>query len=126
MAQLVQGPFSFPGKASFPACRKVYRQGSRPDIRVPFREVSLTSTSGRFGREENQPVRLYDTSGAYTDGSVELDIRRGLPPLRREWVLERGDVEEYPGIPAANGGEPQGQPFPGLKRNPMRARAGQA
>ncbi|HZA21987.1 MAG TPA: phosphomethylpyrimidine synthase ThiC, partial [Dehalococcoidia bacterium] len=85
-----------------------------------------TSTSGRFGREENPPVRLYDTSGAYTDGSVELDIRRGLPPLRREWVLERGDVEEYPGIPAANGGEPQGQPFPGLKRNPMRARAGQA
>ena len=126
MAQLVQNPFSFPGKASFPASRKVYHQGSRPDIRVPFREVSLTPTSGRFGQEENPPVSLYDTSGPYTDGSVELDIRRGLPTLRRGWVLERDDVEEHPGIPAKNGGELQGQPFPGLKRSPLRAKTGRS
>jgi phosphomethylpyrimidine synthase len=56
---------------------------------VPFREVPLS------GGEP--PVRLYDTSGPYTDNNVAIDIQRGLAPVRRDWILERGDVEEYAG-----------------------------
>src|SRR5712691_7024450 len=82
---------------SFPASQKVYIEGPRPDIRVPAREISLTPTSGSYGDEENPPLRVYDTSGPYTDTDVHTDIREGLPPLRRTWILERGDVEEYQG-----------------------------
>src|SRR5919206_1179133 len=101
MAQVVQKPAH-----AFPASSKVYLPGSRPDIRVPMREIALTPTSGRYGDEENPPVRVYDTSGFYTDTDVSTDIRRGLPPLRRPWILERGDVEEYDGrvmVPNDNG-----------------------
>ena len=68
--------------------RKVYLTGSRPDIRVPMREVLLS------GGEP--PVRLYDTSGPYTDPDVPTDLKQGLPPLRLPWILGRGDVEELP------------------------------
>lgn len=54
----------------FPASRKVYVTGSRPDVRVPMREIALTPTSGRFGTEDNPPVRVYDTSGPYTDPAI--------------------------------------------------------
>ncbi|MGH2767956.1 MAG: phosphomethylpyrimidine synthase ThiC, partial [Actinomycetota bacterium] len=77
-----------------PASAKVYVQGSRPDLMVPMREVRLQPTGSRFGEEENPPVRLYDTSGPYTDPGASIDLSRGLPPLRRPWILERGDVEE--------------------------------
>ena len=126
MAQTTQTGLEPHGKSAFPASNKVYIQGSRPDVRVPFREVTLTPTSGRFGQEENPPLRVYDTSGPYTDNSVRLDLRQGLPPLRQNWILERGDVEEYPGHPVATNGNNQGQPFPGLKRRPLRAKPGQA
>src|SRR4051812_30222296 len=83
---------------TFPNSKKVYIQGSRPDIRVPMREITLSPTTGRNGEEvPNEPVRVYDTSGPYTDPNVETDIRKGLPALRRPWILERGDVEEYEG-----------------------------
>ncbi len=83
---------------SYPGSRKVYVEGSRPDIRVPMREIALHPTNGAFGSvETNEPVRVYDTSGVYTDESEEVDIYRGLTQLRRPWVLERGDVEEYQG-----------------------------
>jgi phosphomethylpyrimidine synthase len=79
----------------FPASRKTYVQGSRPDLRVPFREVSLQPTRGAEGGIlANEPVRLYDTSGAYTDPDVAIDVTRGLASLRRPWILERGDVAE--------------------------------
>jgi phosphomethylpyrimidine synthase len=71
-----------------PAWRKAYHQGSRPDLRVPYREV-LLSTGGT--------VPLYDTSGPYTDSAFEPDVRRGLPPLRDAWISQRGDVEDYHG-----------------------------
>src|SRR5579859_6312953 len=71
-----------------PAWRKAYHQGSRPDLRVPYREV-LLSTGGT--------VPLYDTSGPYTDSAYEPDVRRGLPPLRDGWISQRGDVEDYHG-----------------------------
>jgi phosphomethylpyrimidine synthase len=73
---------------------KVYVQGSRPDLLVPMRQVALSPTSGRFGEEENAPLRLYDTSGPYTDPHYTPDARRGLPALRASWIAERGDVEQ--------------------------------
>ena len=69
-----------------PACRKVYVNGTRPGVRVPMREILLAPP--------NAPVRLYDTSGPYTDPDYEGDLARGLPPLRLPWILGRGDVEE--------------------------------
>ncbi len=72
-----------------PSGRKVYLQGSRSEIRVPMREIEL--------RPPNPPLRLYDTSGPYTDPAARVDVSRGLPPLRRPWILERGDVTELPG-----------------------------
>ncbi|MGZ4032908.1 MAG: phosphomethylpyrimidine synthase ThiC, partial [Tumebacillaceae bacterium] len=88
---------SQPQVASFPGSRKVYVQGSRSDLQVPMREIALAPTQGRTGEEANEPVRVYDTSGPYTDQNVETDIRRGLPLLRRNWIIERDDVEEYEG-----------------------------
>src|SRR3954467_13891600 len=81
----------------FPASKKTYIEGSRPDIRVPVREISLEPTTGRYGNEENGPVQVYDTSGPYKDPDVNTDIKQGLPLLRRKWIIERGDVEEYEG-----------------------------
>jgi len=118
-------------KYSFPASQKVYLQGSRQDLRVPMREISLTPTSGRYGNEENPPLRVYDTSGPYTDLAVETDVRQGLPPLRQAWVLERGDVEEYQGRAVQpvddgrrSGGPDDRQAFPGLRRKTLRANPG--
>jgi phosphomethylpyrimidine synthase len=97
-----------------------------------MREITLTPTSGRFGSEENPPVRVYDTSGPYTEPAVVTDVSQGLPPVRRNWILERGDVEEYDGRevrPRDNGFKP-GDPranmavFPGLNRRPLRAKPG--
>ena len=82
----------------FSGSKKVYEQGSRIDIRVPMREISLSPTEGySLEQEENQPVRVYDTSGPYTDPNVEIDIQKGLGKLRKVWILERNDVEEYTG-----------------------------
>jgi phosphomethylpyrimidine synthase len=71
--------------------RKTHLTGSRPDLRVPMREVLLTT---------GDSVVLYDTSGLYTDTSQETDVRRGLPPLRGGWIAERGDTETYDGRPS--------------------------
>lgn len=78
---------------ALPNSKKVYQQGSRPDIRVPFREISQSSTSGIFGEESNPPITVYDTSGPYTDPLSTIDIRKGLPPLRAAWIDERADTE---------------------------------
>ncbi len=116
----------FQGKTSFPASSKVYREGSRPSIRVPFRQVALTPTSGRFGQEENPPLAIYDTSGPYSDPGAFLDLRQGLPALRRDWIMGRGDVEEYDGYGVPLRGKNVAQPFPGLTRKPLRAKSGMA
>ncbi|AUB81526.1 phosphomethylpyrimidine synthase ThiC [Candidatus Thiodictyon syntrophicum] len=78
----------------FPNSRKVYVQGSRPDVQVPMREVTLTATHGTQADEENPPVFLYDTSGPYTDPGVPIDLLAGLPALRTPWITERGDTEQ--------------------------------
>ena len=67
---------------NFSGSKKVYVEGSRPDIQVPMREIELSPTTGAFGEEENAPVRVYDTSGPYTDPNYSVDITKGLPPLR--------------------------------------------
>jgi len=77
----------------FPSSRKVYVSGSRPDLRVPMREVELEPTRTSSGFRENAPLRVYDTSGPYTDPDVAVDPRRGLPALRATWIDERGDTE---------------------------------
>jgi phosphomethylpyrimidine synthase len=116
---------------AFPNSRKVYVVGSRPDIRVPFREVLLSPTKTARGEEENPPLRLYDTSGPYSDPAVEKDLARGLPPIRLAWILERGDVEEYEGRsldPRDDGLRPGEERRFGLpqRRRPLRAKAGRA
>ena len=80
-------------QAPFPASRKVYLQGSRSDLRVPMREVTLADTVSGSGVEKNPPVTVYDTSGPYTDPDAHIDLTRGLPPLRAEWISKRGDTE---------------------------------
>ena len=83
----------------FPSSKKVYLQGSHADIRVPVREISLTPTpvknsDGSTSLEPNLPVFVYDTSGPYTDPDAEIDIRKGLAPVRERWIKERADTEE--------------------------------
>src|SRR4030095_11498187 len=84
---------------SLPKSQKVYFAGKiHPDLRVPFREISLAPTKSINGEMEvNEPVRVYDTSGPWGDPSVTLDPVQGLPPLRQQWILKRGDVEEIDG-----------------------------
>src|SRR5207248_11050260 len=84
---------------ALPNSKKVYFAGEiHPDIRVPFREISLAPTKTMSGEIEiNEPVRFYDSSGPWGDPSVTLDPIQGLPPLRRDWILKRGDVEEING-----------------------------
>ncbi len=77
----------------FPNSRKVYVTGSRADIRVPMREVTLSPTPASFGAEPNPPVYVYDTSGPYTGTDARIDLRRGLPALREAWISERNDTE---------------------------------
>ncbi|GAB01014.1 MULTISPECIES: phosphomethylpyrimidine synthase ThiC [Acinetobacter] len=81
-----------------PASRKVYVEGSRPDIQVPFREISLTETPTGLGGEHNPPVMVYDTSGVYTDPSIEIDLNKGLPSIRQTWIEERQDTDVLTGL----------------------------
>jgi phosphomethylpyrimidine synthase len=84
---------------TLPNSKKIYVNGKiHADIRVPFREISLAPTKTMKGEiEVNEPVRVYDTSGPWGDPNVDVDITRGLPPLRAKWIRDRGDVEEIEG-----------------------------
>jgi len=123
-----------------PNSRKVYVSGKiHPDIRVPFREITLAPTKSLTGEIEiNEPVRVYDTSGPWGDPKFEGDVTQGLPALRAKWIRERGDVEEISGRAgspgddgflsevhraSANGHEPNSK-F--VARNPLRVRTGAA
>src|SRR3954470_9242360 len=75
-----------------PASRKIYVEGSRPDIRVPMREIAQSDTPASFGTEANPPLAVYDTSGPYTDPDVRIDVRQGLPALRAAWIDARADT----------------------------------
>jgi len=112
-----------------PNSRKIYVEGSRPDLRVPMREIAQADTPASFGAEVNPPIVVYDTSGPYTDPTAKIDIRSGLPPLRAGWIEERGDSEALGDLTSAYGRarradtELAGMRF-NLKRQPRRARIG--
>jgi phosphomethylpyrimidine synthase len=135
-------------EVKLPASRKVYVEtnGStvnqnKHNLRVPFREIALSPSKDFDGNlEANAPVRVYDTSGVWTDPEARCDVREGLPALRRDWIVGRGDVEEYEGreiLPQDNGYLTKGaeeiakanerrtlEEFPGLRRAPLRAKSG--
>ena len=116
----------------FAKSRKIYIEGSRADIRVPFREISLSDTPSAFGAgksEKNPPVMVYDTSGPYTDPAVKIDVRDGLPALRASWIAERNDTEQLDGPSSAFGQQRKTDPALAamrfnLTRQPRRAKAG--
>src|SRR5438552_17846953 len=84
---------------NLPNSRKIYVAGKRhADLHVPFREISLAPTKTMSGEiEVNEPVRVYDTSGPWGDADADVDVTRGLRPLRAKWIRDRGDVEEING-----------------------------
>jgi phosphomethylpyrimidine synthase len=127
----------------YPSSRRIYIPGKiHPDVQVSLREISQSPTRLPDGRtEENPSVAVYDTSGPWGDSAFRGDVREGLPPLRRDWILGRADVEEYEGrltLPVddgylsevhvesamRNGRRGQLELFPGLKRATVRASGG--
>ncbi len=94
----------------FSGSRKIYVQGSRPDIRVPMREIMQADTETNEGVEQNPSIPVYDTSGIYTDPDAEIDLLKGLPPLRDNWILERDDTEQLSGPSSAYGQQRQSDP----------------
>ncbi|MBO0862689.1 MAG: phosphomethylpyrimidine synthase ThiC, partial [Chloracidobacterium sp.] len=130
-------------KTQLPNSQRIYVPGSQPGVRVPFREISQRLTRSFNGQTEaNDPVRVYDASGPWGDPTFSGEVRDGLPTLRREWIIARGDVEEYDGRavkPEDNGyhsieesiyarDKTRGKldEFPGLRRRPLRAKTGRA
>jgi phosphomethylpyrimidine synthase len=115
---------------SFANSKKVYIQGSTPDIQVPFREISISDTPSEFGAEKNVPVLVYDTSGPYTDPKHDINIQNGLHALREKWIEDRQDTEVLDG-PSSDFGK-QRKNDPELKkmrfnllRKPRKAKSGQ-
>jgi phosphomethylpyrimidine synthase len=94
----------------FPASQKIFVEGSRPDVRVPMREVTLTPTHASQGTEENPPVYVYDTSGPYTDPNARIDLLAGLPDVRTPWIEERADTEMLDGPSSEFGRKRQNDP----------------
>jgi phosphomethylpyrimidine synthase len=114
---------------SLPNSRKVYVTGSRPDIRVPMREISQADTPDGMGAEKNPPIYVYDCSGVYTDPTVKIDIRSGLPSVRDGWITERNDTEVLETLTSAYGQQRLHDPELAemrfnLRRAPRRAKAG--
>src|SRR5687768_16935821 len=141
MSQTKESVSNLSEEVSLPNSRKVYVEGTQPGVRVPFREITQNITKNFDGSvDENPAVRVYDTSGVWNDPSVRCDVREGLPALRRDWIVGRDDVEEYSGRavkPEDSGyltavaeeyarAKDRGklEEFPGLRRAPLRARAG--
>ncbi len=127
--------------SQLPHSRRIYIEGQQPGVRVPFREIDQNPTRNfKNELEQNPPVRVYDTSGPYGDPSNRGDVREGLSALRREWIVGRGDVEEYEGryvqpiddgyltYDAANQARQREkgrlEDFPALCRTPLRAKKG--
>jgi len=81
----------------FPGSCKIYVQGSRPDIRVPMRQIQQADTPASFGVEKNPPITVYDTSGPYSDPVADIDLLAGLADVRAGWISERNDTEQLDG-----------------------------
>ncbi|MBT8036105.1 MAG: phosphomethylpyrimidine synthase ThiC [Verrucomicrobiae bacterium] len=135
LAALAQDPTTFPNS------KRVYTQGTiHPSVKVPMREIRLSDTEHPNGNiEKNPAIRVYDCSGPWGDPDFQGDVTQGLPAMRRQWILDRGDVEEYDGREANaidNGylsdahaekynenkeAKNKLKEYPGLKRKPLRA-----
>ncbi|MCU7942249.1 MAG: phosphomethylpyrimidine synthase ThiC [Candidatus Thiodiazotropha sp. (ex Cardiolucina cf. quadrata)] len=102
LSEAVTGPFY--------KSRKIHVDGSRPDIRVPMREISQEATAASFGAEENPPIPVYDTSGPFTDPAHKIDLLKGMPDLRSGWIQERGDSEQLDGPSSEYGRVRQNDP----------------
>lgn len=128
-----------PSSQPLPNSKRIYVAGQQPGVKVPMREISLApSRRPDQTLEENDPIRVYDTSGPWGDPTFQGDVTSGLPALRKDWILARGDVEEYLGREVqpvdngylsdahAAGAAQKGKltPYPGLRRKPLRAVAG--
>ena len=137
--QLTQGELS--QNNSLPNSRRVYIDGKQPGVRVPFREIEQSASRNFDGTlDANPPVRVYDTSGPWGDPDIGCDVREGLLQRRREWIMGRGDVEEYEGrepIPIDDGyltfeaakrarvkDVGKLEDFPAMRRGVLRAKAG--
>ncbi len=113
----------------FPNSSRIYAQGSRPDIRVPMREIHQADTAASFGVEKNPPITVYDTSGPYTDPDATIDLLAGLSSVRGDWIEERDDTEQLDGPSSGFGRQRQNDPelaqlrFEHI-RQPRRARTG--
>jgi len=125
-------PSSARVRASFPKSRRIYVEGTQPGVRVPMREITQTPSRGAGGAtSENPPVRLYDTGGPWGDPDSQNDVQRGLPPLRRDWILARGDVEEVARAARGAAGATRSaaahvEAFTGAPPRVLRARAGRS
>ncbi|MBT8117052.1 MAG: phosphomethylpyrimidine synthase ThiC, partial [Gammaproteobacteria bacterium] len=113
----------------FPNSERVYVQGSRPDLRVPMREIRQADTPASFGVEKNPAITVYDTSGPYTDPAASIDLMKGLPEVRTGWIEERDDTELLDGPSSGFGRQRQSDPSLshlrfGHIRKPRVARAG--
>ena len=112
-----------------PGSRKIHVEGAQAGVRVPMREIVLSRTPTLFGGEDNAPVTVYDCSGPYTDPAAQIDLARGLPTLRAQWIEARGDSERLPGITSEFGRAREHDPklahvrFPG-RAAPRRAQPG--
>ncbi len=113
----------------FPKSRKIYVEGSRPDIRVGMREILQVDTKSSFGAEENPPIVVYDTSGPFTDPEIDIDLMKGIPEIRTSWIEDRNDTEFLDGPSSEYGTERQNNPELAHLRfehiqNPRKAKAG--
>ena len=114
---------------AFPNSQKNYVVGSQANIRVPMRAIHLADTPEHLGGGKNEPVLVYDTSGAYTDPEVSIDLQQGLPALRAAWINARGDTEQLDAQSSAYGRERlSNNELDGIRfehiRKPRRAQAG--
>jgi len=117
----------------FPASEKIYVSGNiHPEIKVAMRKISLSDTVDKFNGKvtPNEPVVVYDTSGPYTDPNIEIDVKKGIAPIRKEWIMSRGDVEELDQITSEYGNQRlQDKSLDSLRfqhlRKPLRAKKGQ-
>lgn len=125
MSRTSKSPFSISPVPALPGSRKIYLQGSTPDILVPMREISQHPTKGVHTETLNPPVPVYDTSGPYTADGYNPDIQKGLPRIRAAWVQSRQDTEAYQGRPLQPLDDNyKHDSFPREKQLPLRARPG--
>ncbi|HBS85846.1 MAG: phosphomethylpyrimidine synthase ThiC [Bacteroidetes bacterium GWF2_38_335] len=117
----------------FPGSKKIYVQGKMHDIKVPMREITLSDTIDSEGnREQNRPLTVYDTSGPFTDAEASIDLKKGLPRLRHDWITGRNDVEELPGLSSAYGRDRLADKsldslrFEHVCKNPLKAKPGKS